>query len=84
MALEMRQMGREMTWSLAVRAFVLRYAVVNAYAICRSLGGPQTGAMFDGQWDLIRHRFCTVAMAKPIHVPVRRVCTNLYLRLTGG
>ena len=69
-----------MTWSHAVRAFVLRYAVVNAYATCRSLGGAQTGTMFDGQWDLIRRRFCKVAVAKPIHVPVRmpgrRVCTH--------
>ena len=32
MALQMRQMGGQMTWSLAVRAFVLRYAVVNVYA----------------------------------------------------
>ena len=80
MALHMRQMGRQMTWSHAVRAFVLRYAVVNAYATCRSLGGAQTGTMFDWQWDLIRRRFCTVAVAKPIHVPVRmpgrRVCTH--------
>ena len=69
-----------MTWSHAVRACVLRYAVVNAYATCRSPGGPQTGTMFDWQWDLIRRHVCTVAVAKPIHVPVwipgRRVCTH--------
>ena len=57
-----------------------RYAVVNAYATCRSLGGARTGTMFDWQWDLIRRRFCTVAVAKPIHVPVRmpgrRVCAH--------
>ena len=80
MALQMRQMGRQMTWSHAVRAFVLRYAVVNAYATCRSLGGVRTGTMFDWQLDLIRRRFCTVAVAKPIHVPVRmpgrRVCAH--------
>ena len=80
MALHMRQMGRQMTWSHAVRAFVLRYDVVNAYATCRSLGGARTGTMFDWQWDLIRRRFCTVAVAKPIHVPVRmpgrRVCAH--------
>ena len=61
MALEMRQMGRQMTWSHEVRAFVLRYAVVNAYATCRSLGeggGGQTGTMFDWQWGLIQRRFC--------------------------
>ena len=71
MALQMRQMGRQMTWSHAVHAFVLRYAVVNAYATCRSLGGAQTGTTFDWQWDLIRRRFCKVAVAKPIHVPMR-------------
>ena len=36
--------------------------------------------MFDWQWDLVRHRFCKAAVAKPIHVPVRmpgrRVCTH--------
>ena len=78
----MRQMGRQMTWSHAVRAFVLRYAVVNSYATCRSLGGAQTGTMFDWQCDLIRRRFCKVAVAKPIHVPVRMpgrlVCTHCY------
>ena len=80
MALQMRQMGRRMTWSHVLRAFVLRYALVNAYATCRSLGGAHTGTMFDWQWDLIRRRFCKVAVAKPIHVPVwmlgRRVCTH--------
>ena len=80
MALQMRHMGRQITWSNAVRTFVLRYAVVNAYATCRSLGVARTGTMFDWQWDLIRRRFCTVAVAKPIHVPVRmpgrRVCAH--------
>ena len=71
MALQMRQMGRQMMWSHAVRAFVLRYAVVNAYAACWSLGWAQTGTMFDWQRDLILRRFCTVAVAKPSHVPVR-------------
>ena len=78
MALQIRQMGRQMTWSLP--AFVLRYAVVNAYATCRSLRGAQTGTMFDWHWDLIRRRFCKAAVAKPIHVlvrmPGRRVCTH--------
>ena len=43
MALQMRRMGHQMTWSHAVCAFVLRYAVVNAYATCRSLGGGANG-----------------------------------------
>ena len=38
MALQMRQVGRQMTWTHAVRAFVLRYAVVNVFATCRQLG----------------------------------------------
>ena len=40
MALQMRQMGRQMTWSHAVRAFVLRYAVVNARDLPVPRGGP--------------------------------------------
>ena len=80
MALQMRQMRRQKTWSHAVRVFVLRYAVVNAYATCRSLGGAQTSTIFDWQWDLIWRRFWKAAVAKPIHVPVRmpgrRVCSH--------
>ena len=37
MALQMRQVGHQMTWAHAVRAFMLRYAVVNAFATCRQL-----------------------------------------------
>ena len=73
-------MGHQMTWARAVRAVILQYAVVNTYATCRSLGGGQTGTMFDWQWDLIRRRFCEVAVAKSIHVlvrmPGRRVCNH--------
>ena len=80
MALQMHQMGRQMTWSHDVRAFVLRYAVVNSYATCRSLGGARTGTMFDRQWGLMRRQFCTVAVPKPIHVvvrmPGRRACNH--------
>ena len=38
MALQMRQVGRQMTWSHAVRAFMLRYAAGNAFATCKALG----------------------------------------------
>ena len=38
MALQIRQVGRHMTWAHTVRAFVLRYAVVNAFATCGQLG----------------------------------------------
>ena len=69
-----------MTWSHAVCVLVLRYAVVNTYATCRSLGGGQTGTMFDWQRDLIGRHFCKVAVPKPIHVPARmrgrRVCNH--------
>ena len=80
MALQLPQMGRQMTRSHAVRAFVLWYAVVNAYTTCRSLWGARTGTMFDLQCDLMRRRFCKVAVRKPIKVPVRmpgrRVCND--------
>ena len=52
MALQMRQMGRQMTGSHAVRAFVLRYAGVNAYATCRSLGGPERVPCLTGSGTL--------------------------------
>ena len=80
MALQMRRMGHQMTWSHAVCAFVLRNTMVNAYTTCRSLGGDQTGTMFEWQLDLIRRHFCKAVVAKPIHVTVRmqdwRVCNH--------
>ena len=80
MALQMCQMGGQMTWLHAMHAFTLQYAVVSAYTTCPFLTGAQTGTMFDWHWDLIRRRFCKGAVAKPIYVPVRmpgcRVCTH--------
>ena len=38
MALQMGEVGRQVAWAHAVRAFVLRYAVVNAFDTCRQLG----------------------------------------------
>ena len=57
MALQMRQVGRQMTWAHAVRAFVLWYAVVNAFATCRQLGlCKETISMWEWQWQLLWRR----------------------------
>ena len=57
MALQMRRVGRRMTWAHTVRAFVLRYAVVNAFATCRQLGlCKETTSMWEWQWQVLRRR----------------------------
>ena len=79
MALQMRQVGRQMTWAHAVRAFVLRYAVVNALATCRQLGlCKETTSMWEWQWQVLQRRYFAQPLRQEVHVPVatqrRRVC----------
>ena len=58
MALQMRQVGRQMTWAHAVRAFVLQYTVANAFATCRQLGlCKETTSMWEWQWQVLRRRY---------------------------
>ena len=58
MALQMRQGGRQMTWAQAVRAFLLRYAVVNVFATCRQWGlCKETTSMCEWQWQGLRRRY---------------------------
>ena len=37
-----------MTWSHAVRVFILRYATANAFAVCKRLGLMDSGV---SMWD---------------------------------
>ena len=79
MALQMRQVVRQMIWAHAVRAFVLRYAVVNAFATCRQLGVcKETTSMWEWQWQVLRRRYFSHPLQQEVHVPVatqrRRVC----------
>ena len=37
MALQMRQLGRQMTWTHDVRAFMVRYPAGNAFATAKAL-----------------------------------------------
>ena len=79
MALQMRLVGRQMTWAHAVRAFVLRYAVVNVFATCRQWGlCKETTSMWEWQWQVLRRRYFAHPRRQEVHVPVatqrRRVC----------
>ena len=55
MALQMRLLGRQMSWWQAVRSFLVRYAAANAFATCRALERCR-GAdnMCEWQWLLMR------------------------------
>ena len=72
MALQMRVLGGQMSWSQAVRGFLLRYAAANAFAACRTLKRCRgTDSMWEWQWALLRRRDCSDAQPRhTIHVPV--------------
>ena len=58
MALQTRQMGRQMTWSQAVRAFMLRYAAGNAFATCKAFElVDEKTTMWEFQWDILKRRY---------------------------
>ena len=57
-ALQTSQPGRQMTWAHAVCAFLLLYAVVNAFATCWQLGlCKETTSMWKWQWQVLRQRY---------------------------
>ena len=57
MALQMRQLGRQMTWSHAVRALMVRYAAGNAFATAKALGlVDEKTTMWELQWDILKQR----------------------------
>ena len=79
MALQMRHVGREITWAHAVHTFLLWYAVMNAFASCRQLGlCKETTSMWEWQWQVLRRRYFAHLLRQEVHVPVatqrRRVC----------
>ena len=82
MALQMRLLGRQMSWSQAVRGFLLRYAAANAFAKCRALERCRgTDSMWEWQWALLCQRYCADAQPRRNnHVPVagaqRRTCAH--------
>ena len=57
-ALQMRQLGRQMTCSHDVRAFMLRYAAANAFTACKRLGLIDSGmSMWDFEWSILMQRY---------------------------
>ena len=71
-----------MSWSQAVRGFLLRYAAANAFATCRTLERCRgTDSMWEWQWALLCRRYSADAQPRRnIHVPVagtqRRTCAH--------
>ena len=58
MALQMRQLGRQMTWSHAVRTFMVRYAAGNAFATAKAFGlVDDKTTMWEFQWDILKQRY---------------------------
>ena len=82
MVLQMPLLGRHMSWSQAVRGFLLRYAAANAFATCRALERCRgTDSTWEWQWALLCRRYCADAQPRRnIHVPVagaqRRTCAH--------
>ena len=57
MALQIRQLGRQMTWSHAVRAFMVWCAAGKAFAIAKALGlVDEKTTMWEFQWDILKQR----------------------------
>lgn len=55
LALQHRELTRFRPWSQALRAFMLRYALVNAYTVCRMQGlFPWKSTMFEWQWGVLK------------------------------
>ena len=82
MALQMRLLGRQMSWLQAVQGFLPPYAAANAFAACRTLERCRgTDSMWEWQWALLQRRYCTDAQPRrTIHVPVggakRHACAD--------
>ena len=81
MALQMRQVGRHMTWSHAVRAFMVRYAAGKAFATAKALGLVEDkSTMWEFQWDILKQRYFSGAefnnttpnaAVRTVHAPKR-------------
>ena len=86
MALQHRELGRCSTWAQAVRHFLIRYAITNAFTTCGVLGLiPSKERMSIFQWQVLK-TIIGVRPQKPIgggqevHVPrsiaARKVCAH--------
>ena len=84
--LQMLQMGRQMTRSHTVRAFMLRYAAGNAFATFKALGlVEEKTTMWEFEWDILKRRYFAQPQAlaarteSVVHAPVRhtqrKLCT---------
>ena len=90
MAVQMRQLGSQMTWSRAVRAFMVRYAAGNAFATAKALRlEDEKTTIWEFQWDILKQRYfsgaefnnTTPTVAVPtVHAPnrfaSRLLCTH--------
>ena len=88
MALQLRELGRFRTWSKAVRAFILRYAMSNTFATCQVLHLlPPNTTMFEFQWTVMKER-CHLESPSDLCTPSPSVahlivCTDTALMCQG-
>ena len=83
MALQHREVGRCSTWAQAVRHFLLRYAITNAFTTCRFLRLlPKGERMYAFQWAVMK-AVCGESRSwhvADVHAPVplgeRRACQH--------
>ena len=69
MALQLRITSRQMTWSAAVRLFMLRYAAANAFAACKAMGLLDADTtMWEFPWGIIK-RWCFSGSPGPSGAP---------------
>jgi hypothetical protein len=72
MALQHRELGRFVNWAKAVRAFLLRYAVVNCHTVARLSGvAPADIPLWDFQFRMVEAFFPTIPIGpgNPVHCP---------------
>ena len=72
LALQHREVGRFRSWAKALRAFIFRYCIVNAFTVSRQQGLiPPQYPMFSFQWALMRRIF-SGPINNPINNPIDR------------
>ena len=81
MALQMCQLGRQMTWSHIVRAFMVQYVAGNAFATAKALVlVDDKTTMWEFQWDILNQRYFSrakfnnttpTATVPTVHAPKR-------------
>ena len=94
MALQMSQLGRQMTWSHGVHAFMVRYAAGNTFATTKAWGlVDEKTTMWEFQWDILKQRYFSgaefnnttpTAAVPTVHAPRRFASRSLCTHCRSG